>query len=1135
MNDLELIDINELESCFNISKSFVNKNYLVNLSSNRIVKMPEEIEKINLNNNIRLFKINKLVYDKEENILDKLSSLYNSLGNINSSVIIILDSNGITTEIYIGVKIIETNKVSASQAEEVLKRTFKGNFSGSEIEIMRRKQILPLLEKINESDIKHNDMAISCVSGIPSLKDDNKSKFTQGIEKLIDAMQGTTYTAIFIADPVSNLTAENIKSGYEDLYTRLVPFSHSQLSYGENDSEAVAKGLTYGITNSLSESISKTQSYTEGSSSTEGSSISEGYTYTQGYTNTYGESSTEGKSNSTSSSNSNNKSISKNKGGALNALSNIIGSRLFGNLVGSETSGISENTSTSNSINNSTGINTSEANSKSKASSATKSSNKSSTTNKSDTHGISEQTSKSESISNQESNTTTTTTGTSQNLQVHLENRYIKGILAQIDNQLKRIDNCKSFGMWNCASYFISEDISTSQVAASTFKSLMRGDKSCIEDSYINTWDSSNKINLYEVKKYIQRLSHPLIDVGINIGTGTQYVTPGSLISGNELAIQFSLPRKSITGLPVMEIARFGRNITTYDKNEDKEINLGKIFHMGSIEDLDVNINLNSLSMHTFITGSTGSGKSNTIYKLLNEVNKNDVKFLVIEPAKGEYKEVFGGRKDVSIFGTNPKFSDMLKINPFKFPKDIHILEHIDRLIEIFNACWPMYAAMPAVLKEAVEMSYERCGWDLDYSICVSNKKIYPTFNDLLDNLNIVISNSAYSEELKSNYTGALCTRVKSLTNGLLGRIFTSNEIDNEVLFDKNTIVDLSRIGSTETKSLITGILFIKLQEYRMTSNTEYNSQLRHITVLEEAHNLLRKTSSEQSQEGANLQGKSVEMISNSIAEMRTYGEGFIIADQAPNLLDDSAIRNTNTKIILRLPQQEDRESVGKSASLNNDQINEIPKLKTGVAVVYQNNWMEPILCKVDEFKDKSPLKYNFDVEAKLKKDKEITGSLLKLLLNARVSDENKIDMGIDRLDIYRKNEFLYSISEWLNSKDISNDIKDIINSNLEDFIKNEHMDLWNQEHFNDLCDVVNSFVDKNKMTIYSSSARDMNEWTTMSIEYIRNYIDLEENLEFEKSLLQCLLSSKSKENEGFKNFYFKWVEDNRFEGGRLI
>ena len=179
-------------------------------------------------------------------------------------------------------------------------------------------------------------------------------------------------------------------------------------------------------------------------------------------------------------------------------------------------------------------------------------------------------------------------------------------------------------------------------------------------------------------------------------------------------------------------------------------------------------------------------------------------------------------------------------------------------------------------------------------------------------------------------------------------------------------------MGSTETKSLITGILFIKLQEHRMTSNNGANSKLRHVTVLEEAHNLLRKTSTSQSQEGTNLQGKSVEMISNSIAEMRTYGEGFIIADQAPNLLDDSAIRNTNTKIILRLPQQEDRESVGKSASLNDDQINEIPKLKTGVAVVYQNNWMEPVLCKVDEFKEKNPLEYNFDVKAQLEKDKNI-------------------------------------------------------------------------------------------------------------------------------------------------------------------
>lgn len=134
-------------------------------------------------------------------------------------------------------------------------------------------------------------------------------------------------------------------------------------------------------------------------------------------------------------------------------------------------------------------------------------------------------------------------------------------------------------------------------------------------------------------------------------------------------------------------------------------------------------------------------------------------------------------------------------------------------------------------------------------------------------------------------------------------------------------------------------MLVLKLQEYRMTSDVKMNSELRHITVLEEAHNILRRTSFEQSSEGSNLTGKSVEMISNAIAEMRTYGEGFIIVDQAPGLLDMSAIRNTNTKIIMRLPDHSDRELVGRAANLNDDQITELAKLPCGVAAVYQNEY----------------------------------------------------------------------------------------------------------------------------------------------------------------------------------------------------
>ena len=138
---------------------------------------------------------------------------------------------------------------------------------------------------------------------------------------------------------------------------------------------------------------------------------------------------------------------------------------------------------------------------------------------------------------------------------------------------------------------------------------------------------------------------------------------------------------------------------------------------MGAPTTTEVNLDINSLTMHSFVTGSTGSGKSNTIYEMLHQLhNIYDIPFLIVEPAKGEYKNIFGKFANVSVYGTNPKKTALLKINPFSFTEDVHILEHLDRLVEIFNVCWPMYAAMPAILKESIEKAYVATGWDLELS-----------------------------------------------------------------------------------------------------------------------------------------------------------------------------------------------------------------------------------------------------------------------------------------------------------------------------------------------------------------------------------------------------------------------------------
>ena len=542
-------------------------------------------------------------------------------------------------------------------------------------------------------------------------------------------------------------------------------------------------------------------------------------------------------------------------------------------------------------------------------------------------------------------------------------NYTVKHALKVIDNQIERLDESAAMGMWDFCAYIISESAKVAANVAHNYFSLTQGEKSHVTAAAIHLWDGRRERDkALPILESIQKIQHPVFSLTLSADKEQlmypTLVTPSACITGRELARALNFPRKSISGLPVLESIPFGREIHRYGSAEhaEREIVMGHIQHMGQTEGTQVSLDVDSLTSHVFITGTTNSGKSNTIYQMLDKLRERGVKFLVVEPAKGEYKKVFGGTSHV--YGTNPAFSDLLCINPFSFPEKIAVAEHIDRLIEIFNACWPMFAAMPAILKDAVERSYEKVGWDLARNKC--SPKCFPTFADLIDTLPQVISSSLYSSDTKSDYAGALVTRVQSLTNGITGQIFCGKqELTHEDLFENNVIIDLSRASSTETKSLIMGIIIMKLQEYRIHLD-KMNEKLLHVTILEEAHNLLRKTSVNQMQESANLQGQSVKMLTDSIAEMRTYGEGFFIADQAPCLLDEAVIRNTNTKIVLRLPDQADRQAVGSAMALNEKQIIELAKLPRGVAAIYQSDWIEPVLCRIDRFPDDkvSPLNY---------------------------------------------------------------------------------------------------------------------------------------------------------------------------------
>lgn len=906
--ELLLIGENNLETSLYSAEYMINKSYLPDLPNMSILPT-FNIENINLSAEVRLFKLERLVQNNKQSVLESLTAIYTALGKSEHSLFFILESDGNTTQIYLGVKS-KSGSFEGHSAGELLKATFEGQFSGSDLKTVTNIALLDIFQ--NTANYENNaGTGVTAVTTIPSLSVDNRENFMQGMERFIDAAEGKVYQAIILAESVAEEVLQTISRGYEQIYTQISPYAKKTFSYSQQESDNVAETLSTGITKTLAQSVGLTE--TKGQSTTQGTN----------------------ESNQTGSSSS--------KGGSIAPLG--MGINIGGGYSSSETKGKSYTESE----------NTSESNNQTKTSSNAQMQNTSTTNGK--THGTSQQ------------NT------------IEFQNKSVQQILNKVDQNLKRLDEIQSFGGWNFAAYFIGQTPTVSHALGSIYYGLMKGDESSCEASMITTWGHKEKTL---VLKYLRNLQHPQLKPIAELDVQVPFVTPTTLLSTKEIALTLNLPQHSTSSVSVVETVPFGRSIQYLNdvQYEGKTgVELGVLRHLWKDFNRKVVLDNKQLTQHTLVCGSTGSGKSNTLYTILNNLRQQKIPFLVIEPVKGEYKHVFGNYDDVSVYGTNPRQATLLKLNPFSFPNEIHVLEHVDRLIEIFNVCWPMYAAMPVILKKSILQAYQRVGWDLDESVNIRSINLFPTFTDVACALKEIIQNSEYSEEVKGNYIGSLETRIMSLTDGLNAQLFSQNELDSSILFDQNVIVDLSRVASSETKSLIMGILVMKLNEYRTSQQLDMNSNLRHVAVLEEAHHLLKRTNISQSMESSNLVGKSVEMLSESIAEMRTYGQGFIIVDQSPNALDISAVRNTNTKIILRLPEEQDRQVVGRSVALKEEQLEEISKLPQGVAIVHQSNWLEPILCKINYF-SQDHYKYNFEKNIEnIPKIKEIQKAVVYFLL----------------------------------------------------------------------------------------------------------------------------------------------------------
>jgi len=525
-----------------------------------------------------------------------------------------------------------------------------------------------------------------------------------------------------------------------------------------------------------------------------------------------------------------------------------------------------------------------------------------------------------------------------------------------IDRYVERLQEGKNLGFWNAGMFFLAEDENTLHRGQGVVRAVLSGQKTYFEP--MRTIDLSSRGEVLRdalmqfrnpVIQFPEQAPHPLGQVFEKLATP---------LNTAELSLALGLPREEVPGIRLTPTADFGLNPPISDG-----FALGQVIFRGETLTDRFHIPSKSLTKHTFITGITGSGKTNTCLALLRAAYEREhVPFLVIEPAKQEYRVLLADPvmgKELQVFTLGDEMTSAFRLNPFQFARGYPLLTHIDLLKAVFNASFPMYASMPYILEEAVLDVYTDRGWDLARSenrYIDASKDDYtpylPTLEDLYNQIDVVVERKRYAQQLSMDISAALKARIKSLLIGGKGLMLnTRRSYPAELLFNRPSVMELKNVGDDAEKAFLMALLLISLYQYCETARS-YGGGLQHITLIEESHRLLKNIPPAMSADSANPRGKAVEMFTDILAEIREYGEGFIIVDQVPAKLTPDALKNTNLKILHRIVAEDDRTSVGNAMNLTAEQKEQVVRLRVGQAVVHNEYLDKPILLQVFGVKD---------------------------------------------------------------------------------------------------------------------------------------------------------------------------------------
>lgn len=529
---------------------------------------------------------------------------------------------------------------------------------------------------------------------------------------------------------------------------------------------------------------------------------------------------------------------------------------------------------------------------------------------------------------------------------------------ALLARHIERLTAARSRGWWRTSVYVAADGEGTLETVTGALRGICSGDATVLDPMQVirlPAWRLRSAIThgrSLALRPAAGDAGHPF---------GPSYDTLATCVTSDELAVLFSLPRRDVPGLPMRDVGEFALAVPP---PTERSVRLGRLLDSAGGQHEPVTVTAEALNRHVFITGMTGYGKTTTAKNLLVQAyTRLEVPFLVIEPVKAEYRALASHpdlRGRLKVFSVGNDGGLPLRLNPFVPVGSVPLARHIDLLKAVFNAAFPMFAGMPYVLEEAMLEVYAERGWNLHTSAndvlgprpsAEDRDALVPSIGDLHDKIEEVLDRKRYGREVHQNMGAALRSRLRSLMVGTKGMALdTRRAIPAHVLFDGPAVIELRNLGDDEEKAFVMALLLCQLYEYAESRQGGASGErLRHLTLIEEAHRLLRSGRGVVGMETPDSQAKAVNMFTDMLAEMRAYGEGFIVADQVPTKLAPETVKNSNVKIIHRLVSAEDRAVVAAALGLTDAQNRHLATLPPGEAVVHDERIGSAVLVRMTD------------------------------------------------------------------------------------------------------------------------------------------------------------------------------------------